>query len=90
MQTRRKKWRGDWSGDGEGMEIVEKGTEKGTHEEMGEAVDTAGAGWCFPWKNPLRDTFCDFQRVFPMETQKVFLKEKSKKHIMCFFQVFHR
>jgi len=22
-----------------------------------------------------------------METQKVFLKEKSKKHIMCFFQV---
>ena len=51
---------------------------------------TAGAGWCFPRKNPLRDTFCDFQRVFPMETQKVFLKEKSKKHIMCFFQVSHR
>jgi len=21
---------------------------------------TAGAGWCFPWKNPLRDTFCNF------------------------------
>ena len=41
---------------------------------------TAGAGWCFPRKNPLRDMFCDFQRVFPMETQKVFLKEKSEKH----------
>ena len=51
---------------------------------------TAGAGWCFPWKNPLRDMFCDFQRVFPMETQKVFLKEKSEKHIMCFSQVSHR
>ena len=48
---------------------------------------TAGAGWCFPLKNPLRDTFCDFQRVFPVETQKVFLKEKSEKHIMCFSQV---
>jgi len=46
---------------------------------------TAGAGWCFPWKNPLTDTFCDFQRVFPTETQKVFLKEKYEKHIMCFF-----
>ena len=55
-----------------------------------EMCTTAGAGWCFPWKNPLRDTFCDLQRVFPMETQKVFLKEKSKKHIMCFFQVSHR
>ena len=53
-------------------------------------VNTAGAGWCFPWKNPLRDMFCDFQRVFPTETQKVFLKEKSEKHIMCFFQVSHR
>ena len=51
---------------------------------------TAGPGWCFPWKNPLRDTFCDFQRIFPTETQKVFLKEKSEKHIMCFFQVSHR
>jgi len=54
------------------------------------ARDTAGARWCFPWKNPLRDTFYDFQKVFPMETQKVFLKEKSEKHIMCFFQVSHR
>jgi len=44
--------------------------------------DTAGARWCFPWKNPSRDTFCDFQRGFPTETQKVFLKEKSEKHIM--------
>jgi len=44
----------------------------------------------FPRKNPLRDMFCDFQRVFPTETQKVFLKEKSEKHIMCFFQVSHR
>jgi len=53
-------------------------------------INTAGARWSFPQKNPLRDTFCDFQRVFPMETQKVFLKEKSKKHIMCFFQVSHK
>jgi len=36
-------------------------------------IYTAGARWCFPQKNPLRDMFCDFQRVFPTETQKVFL-----------------
>jgi len=51
---------------------------------------TAGTGWCFPQKNPFLDMFCDFQRVFPTETQKVFLKEKSEKHIMCFFHVSHR
>ena len=51
---------------------------------------TAGTEWCFPQKNPFLDMFCDFQRVFPMEIQKVFLKEKSEKHIMCFFQVSHR
>ena len=60
-----------------------------THVEHALTI-TAGAGWCFPRKTPLRDTLCDFQRVFPMETQKVFLKEKSKKHIICFFQVSHR
>jgi len=39
--------------------------------------DTAGTGWCFPQKNPFQDMFCDFQRVFPMETQKVPLFQKS-------------
>ena len=45
---------------------------------------TAGARWCFPRKNPLGNTSCDFQRIFPRETQKVFLKEKSEKHMTCF------
>jgi len=64
---------------------------EGDEEEVKPTLTiTAGARWCFPWKNPLRDMFCDFQRVFPTETQKVFLKEKSEKHIMCFFQVSHR
>jgi len=65
-------------------------TDSGENVEPVSLDITAGAGWCFPRKNPLRDMFCDFQRVFPTETQKVFLKEKSKKHIMCFFQVSHR
>jgi len=38
----------------------------------------------FPWENPISS-----QRVFPMGTQKVFLKEKSKKHVMCFLDVFY-
>jgi len=52
--------------------------------------NTAGARYCFPWKNPFLDMCCGFQRVFPAETQRVFLKGKSEKHIMCFFQVSHR
>ena len=55
-----------------------------------EAALTAGAKCCFLWKNLFLDMFCDFQRVFPMETQKVFLKEKSKKHMMCFLDISHR
>jgi len=34
--------------------------------------NTAGAGWCFPWKNPFLDTFCDFQRFFPQKHKKCF------------------
>ena len=45
---------------------------------------TAGARWCFPRKNPLGNTSCDFQRIFLEKTQKVFLKEKSEKHMTCF------
>ena len=53
-------------------------------------LDTAGTGWCFPGKNPFLDRVCVSQRVFPMGTQKVFLKEKSKKHVMCFSDVSYR
>jgi len=51
---------------------------------------TAGTGWCFPGKNPFLHRFCVSQRVFPMKTQKVFLKEKSKKHVMCFSDVSYK
>jgi len=51
---------------------------------------TAGTGWCFPGKNTFPDRFCVSKRVFPMGTQKVFLKEKSKKHVICFSDVSHR
>ena len=54
------------------------------------SCDTAGTRCCFPWKNPFIDTFCGFQNVFPMETQKVFLKGKSKKHVMFFSDFSHR
>ena len=53
-----------------------------------EPSNTAGTGWCFLGKNPFLDRFCVFQRVFPMKTQKVFLKEKSKKHVMCYDSIF--
>jgi len=33
-------------------------------EAQAKLEDTAGTRWCFPQKNPLRDTFCEFQRVF--------------------------
>ena len=46
-------------------------------------ICTAGTGWCFPRKNPLRDTFCDFQRVFPTETH-VFLRFFFQKHFFVF------
>jgi len=46
--------------------------------KSGKVREHCWPGWCFPQKNPLRDMFCDFQRVFPTETQK------------CFFQVSHR
>ena len=60
------------------------------HFELRVQVVTAGTGCCFPRENPFLDTFCDFQRVFPTETQKVFRKEKSEKHVMCFSYVSHR
>jgi len=44
----------------------------------------------FPLEKPISRHVLWFPKGFPMETQKVFLKEKSEKHIMCFFQVSHR
>ena len=54
------------------------------------AASTAGSGWCFPGKNPFLDRFCVSKRDFPMRTHKIFLKEKSKKHVMCFSDVSYR
>ena len=39
---------------------------------------TAGARWCFPRKNPLGNTSCDFQRIFLGKTQKVFPKKNPR------------
>ena len=84
------RWCWAWGAGSIGTLQVMRGGCQGGNGISGKTDSTAGAGWCFPRKNPLRDTFCDFQRVFPTETQKVFLKEKSEKHIMCFSDVSHK
>ena len=56
-----------------------------------EAQDTYLCDACpSPRKNSFLDRFCVSKRVLPMGTQKVFLKEKSKKHVMCFSDVCYR
>jgi len=43
-----------------------------------EGLHTAGMEWCFSWKNPFQDMFCDIQRVFPWKYKKC----------LCFKKVF--
>jgi len=49
--------------------------------------NTAGTGWCFPWKNPLRDMFLWFPKGFSHGNTKSVSERKIQ---VCFFQVFHR
>jgi len=41
--------------------------------EIPPSANTAGTRWCSPWENLFLDRFCDFQTVFLIETQKVYL-----------------